>query len=143
MSLPESTFEKLAQDHTYIDVLIQQIASLCPSREVSDNCHQCAINKRNLCRSNVEHLIQNFVQVTLKHNLLESLWMEHSAPEAHRIAHNRAHLDIAEQLDQIRAVFADDGNSLVAIEGIDRIRATLRAHRHDFDAPLEAHLKAA
>jgi len=143
MALPESTFEKLAHDHAYMDALIGQIASLCTSREVAETCNDCAAGKRNLCRSNVEHMIQNFVQVTLKHNLLESLWMENSVPDAHRIAHNRAHLEIAEQLDQIRAVFADDGNSLVAIEGIDRIQATLRAHRLEFDHTLEALLKAA
>lgn len=143
MALPESTFDKLAQDHAYMDALVAQIASLCASRDIAENCMECAAGKRNLCRSNVEHLIQNFIQVTLKHNLLESLWMENSVPDAHRIAHNRAHLEIAEQLDQIRAVFADDGNSLVAIEGIDRIQATLRAHRLEFDSPLETHLKAA
>jgi len=143
MPLPQSTFEKLAQDHAYMDALVAQIADLCTSRETVEDCNACTYGKRNLCRNNVEQLIRNFVQVTLKHNLLESLWMEHSVPEAHRIAHNRAHLIIAEQLDELRVIFSKDGNSVVAIDGIDRIQATLRAHHAEFDIPLEHHLKAA
>ncbi|QID17976.1 hypothetical protein G3580_10185 [Nitrogeniibacter mangrovi] len=143
MTISENTLAKLHADHAYMDALIRQIAGLCVSRGAVDSCDQCRPNRRTLCRSNVEQLIHTFVQVTLKHNLLESQCMEDEVPAEHRIAHNRAHARIGEQLQQLRAIFADDGNSLVAIEGIDRVQAALDDHLIEFDEALEAYLKAA
>jgi bacterioferritin-associated ferredoxin len=143
MPFPETSIAKLHQDHAYMDALIQQIASLCLSRGSASSCGECRKANHQLCRANVDQLIHNFIQVVLKHNLLESLYMEQSVPEAHRTAHNRAHLRIAEELDAVHAVFSNDGNSLLAIEGIDRVRETLHRHHHEFDTPLQSLLRAA
>ncbi len=143
MALAQSSIEKLRQDHVYMIQLINRIKGMCPQRGVVASCADCSLGKQSVCRGNVEQLIRNFVEVTLKHNLLEGLYMEQGAPAEHRIAHNQAHLDIAEQLQHIRAVFSDDGNSLVAIEGIDQVLAALKTHETQFDAPLEEYLRMA
>jgi hemerythrin len=81
--------------------------------------------------------------MTLKHNLIESMYMEGIVPSAHRIAHNQAHMDIAQQLKEIRVVFSGDGNGIQAIEGIDRVRQTLLTHFQEHDQQLENYLAAA
>ncbi|TXT24840.1 MAG: hypothetical protein FD131_4834 [Rhodocyclaceae bacterium] len=49
-------------------------------------------------------------------------------------------MDIAQQLKAIRVVFSEDGNCVLAIEGIDHIHHTLLAHFKDYDQQLEAYL---
>ena len=143
MPLSPSSIEKLHKDHAYMKALILRIKGMCSQRGVVDSCDNCATAKRDVCRSNVDQLIRNFVEVTLKHNLLETLYMEQGVPHEHRVAHNRAHLEMAEQLQQVRAVFSEDGNSLIAIEGIDQMLDCLEAHARDFDEPMEAYLQTA
>ena len=72
--------------------------------------------------------------------LLSLLAVVLSGFAAHRIAHNQAHMEIAQQLKAIRVVFSEDGNCVRAIEGIDRIHQTLQAHFTDYDQQLEAYL---
>lgn len=71
------------------------------------------------------------------------MYMEHFVPDDHRIAHNRAHLEIAQQLKDIRVIFSEDGNCVLAIDGMERIRQTLIAHFKDYDQQLEAYVSAA
>jgi hypothetical protein len=49
-------------------------------------------------------------------------------------------MDIAQQLKAIRVLFSEDGNCVLAIEGIDHIHQTLQAHFKDYDQQLEAFL---
>ncbi len=132
--------ERISRDHEQILELIARIRSECIQRDSVVNCNACQPNSRMVCRGNIEYLIKLFVEVTLKHNLIESLYMEEGVPQAHRTAHNRAHMEIAEQLKAIRVVFSVDGNSVMAIEGVEQALDTLMAHFRDFDQQLEAYL---
>lgn len=134
--------EKIRRDHDRMLELIARIRAECTVRDSADSCATCQPNLRVVCRGNIEQLIKAFVDVTLKHNLIESMYMEDGVPQAHRIAHNRAHMEIAEQLKAIRVVFAENGNGIKAIEGIELALATLMAHFEDFDQELEAYLLA-
>ena len=123
--------------------LARRIKSLCTLRGDVGNCNNCEQTRFQVCHGNVEQLIRSFVEFTLKHNLIESLYMEDDVPKAHRIAHNQAHLEIAQQMKGIRAVFSEDGNCVLAIEGIDGVLDALLAHIEEFDQPLESYLLAA
>lgn len=122
--------------------MVGRIKSLCAPGKAVNDCSQCQPNRRMVCQGNVEQLIQAFVEVTLKHNLIESLYMEDGVPPAHRIAHNQAHMAQAEQMRAIRVVLSEDGNCVVAIEGIDRVLETLQAHFKEYDEQLESYLLA-
>jgi len=122
--------------------LIQRIVAHCDQREQIVSCNVCNSGQKLVCHGNIEQLIRTFVEMTLKHNLVESMFMEEIAPTEHRIAHNQAHMDIARQLKEIRVVFFADGNGIKAIEGIDRVRQTLTEHFRDHDQQLEAYLTA-
>lgn len=141
-AMREQDVEKIRRDHDHMLGLIERIKAECTQRERIDNCNACQPNLRGVCRGNIEQLIKSFVEVTLKHNLIESMYMEEGVPPAHRVAHNRAHLVIAEQLKAIRVVFSGDGNGIQAIEGIELALATLLAHFKDFDQELEGYLLA-
>lgn len=123
--------------------LIQQITSLCSRRDSQESCEGCDSGRRSVCHGNIEQLVRTFVDVTLHHHLIESAYMAECVPPAHRIAHNRAHMEIAEQLKAIRLVFAEGGNGVVAIDGIDRVFGALSAHLTEYDEPLEEYLRAA
>jgi len=136
----EDAVERIRRDHEHMLQLIDRIRSQCTQRAVLNSCNDCDPVRRGVCHGNVEQLIRSFVETTLKHNLIESMYMEDHAPSAHRIAHNKAHMEIALQLKAIRVVFSEDGNCVLAIEGIDHIHQTLGAHFKDFDRQLESYL---
>jgi hemerythrin len=93
-----------------------------------------------VCQGNIEQLIRTFVEITLKHNMIESLYMEDGVPSAHRIAHNQAHLAMAEQMKSIRVVLSEDRNCVLAIEGIDQVLETLKRRFEEYDQLLESYL---
>ncbi len=134
---------KLRQDHDYMVASMQRIRSLCARSQFAENCDGCHSGHRMVCHENIEQLIRSFVEVTLRHNLIESACMGDEVPRAHRIAHNRAHLAIAEQLKTIRIDFGEDGNGIVAIDGVERVLESLAQHLTEFDQPLESYLLAA
>ena len=134
--------EKIRRDHDYLQDLITRIKGLCTQRGVVKDCRSCQPNHRSVCQGNVEQLILHFVEATLKHHLVESVYMA-TAPQAHRVAHMRAHMVIAEQLKSVRVVFSEDGNCVVAIDGIDIALSTLLSHIDEFDQALEGYLLAA
>jgi len=138
----EDAVEKIRRDHEYMLELIRRIISACTESNAVENCNSCELNQRQVCRGNIEQQIKAFVDVTLKHNLIESLFMEEGVPQAHRVAHNKAHMDIAEQMKSIRVVLSEDGNCVLAIEGIDQIFRTLSTHFTEFDQQLECYLLA-
>ena len=139
----EQAVEKMRRDHEHMLQSIQRIQAQCDQRDRLDNCNDCHSNQRTVCHGNIEQQIRAFVEMTLKHNLIESMYMEGIVPPAHRIAHNQAHMDIAQQLKEIRVVFSGDGNGIQAIEGIDRVRQTLLTHFQEHDQQLETYLAAA
>ena len=141
-AIREQDVEKMHRDHDLIIGLIARIRNECSKRESAENCQGCQPNLQMVCRGNIDQLIKSFVEITLKHNLIESMYMEDGVPQAHRAKHNRAHMEIAEQLKAIRVVFSSDGNGIVAIEGVERALATLLAHFKDFDQELEGYLLA-
>jgi len=120
--------------------LVERIRSECTQRGKISNCNNCASDRRGVCHGNIEQLIRTFVETTLKHNAIESMYMVDLVPASHRNAHIRAHMEIALQLKSIRVVFSEDGNCVEAIEGIDQIHQTLLAHFTDFDEKLEGYL---
>lgn len=142
-AMRQQDVEKIRRDHEIILGLIDRIKAECTQRDSVDNCNACQPNLRMVCRGNIEHLIKSFVEVTLKHNLIESMYMAECVPQAHRAAHNRAHIEIAEQLKAIRVIFSADGNGILAIEGVDQALTTLVTHFKDFDLELEGYLLAA
>lgn len=139
----EQAIEKMRRDHELMLQLIERILAQCNQREQIDNCNDCHSSQRGVCHGNIEQQIRAFVEITLKHNLLESMYMEDVVPSEHRIAHNTAHLEIARQLREIRVVFSGDGNGILAIEGIERVRDSLLAHFTEHDQQLETYLTAA
>lgn len=134
--------ERIRRDHDTMIDLVRRIKAQCTQSAKVDNCNDCELRQRPVCHGNIEQLVRAFVEVTLKHNLLESVFMESGVPHAHRIAHNRAHMDIAQQLKAIRVVFSEDGNCVLAIEGVDHVLETLRIHANDYDLALESYLLA-
>lgn len=141
--LHQAAIEKIRRDHAYMNELMERIKSTCTEVGSIDNCDNCRPERRNLCRGSIEHLIRQFVEFALKHNLVESMYMENNVPQSHRIAHNRAHMGIAELLKSIRVVYADDGNGILAIEGVDKALRVLQAHIEEFDQQLECYLLGA
>jgi len=141
--ISEQAVEKMRRDHEQMLQLIERIEAQCNQRDRLDNCNDCHSSQRGVCHGNIEQMIRSFVEITLKHNLVESIYMDGMVPTAHRIAHNQAHMDIAQQLKEIRVVFSGDGNGIQAIEGIDRVRETLFAHFKEHDQQLEGYLAAA
>ncbi len=139
----ENAIARIRRDHAHMLQLTERIRAECTEQEVRDSCKDCAPVRRVVCRGNVEQLIRSLVETTLKHNLIESMFMEELVPAAHRLAHNQAHMAIARQLQAIRVVFAEDGNGIVAIEGIEQVHQSLLAHFREYDEQLEIHLAAA
>ncbi len=136
----EESIEKIRRDHDYMLQLIDRIRAECNQRGVLNNCNDCHSSRRLVCHGNITQLIRSFVEATLKHNFLEAMFIEHYVPAEERSAHIQAHLEIAQQLKDIRVVFSEDGNSVLAIEGIERVYATLQTHFEEYDAQLEAYL---
>jgi len=139
----EESLTRIRRDHEHMLRLIERITGECDQVGVHENCNDCQPTRRHVCHGNIEQLIRSFVEATLKHNFLESMLMEHYVPEAHRIAHNQAHLDIARQLKEIRVIFSEDGNCVLAIDGMEKIRQTLIDHFQHYDQHLEGYLKLA
>jgi hemerythrin len=139
----ETAVERINQDHGYMIELARRIKAMCTQGDEVSDCSGCERNKFQVCHGNIEQQIRSFVEFTLKHNLIESLYMEDGVPKAHRIAHTQAHLNIAQQMKSIRAVFSEDGNCILAIEGIDHVLEALLAHIKEFDQPMEHYLLAA
>ena len=138
----DEAVERMHRDHAYMLDLIHRIKATCDRSDRIDNCRDCQSNHREFCHSNIEQLVRAFVEATLKHNAIESLYMADNVPKAHRIAHNNAHLVIAEQLRAIRVIFTEDGNCVLAIHGIDKVLQTLQSHFQEFDRHLEDYLTA-
>ena len=139
----EAAVERIHRDHERMLQLVDRIRAECNQRGQIDNCNNCAPNRRGVCHGNIDQLIRSFVETTLKHNVIEAMAMEEVVPAAHRLAHNKAHMEIALQLKAIRVVFSEDGNCVEAIEGIDAIHQTLVTHFAEYDQQLESYLTAA
>lgn len=139
----EQAVDRIRVDHEYMIELARRIAASCTRGNTTDNCDECPPQQRQICHGNIDELIRTFVEVTQKHNLYESLFMQEGVPLAHRLAHNQAHMDLAEQMKAIRLVFSDDGDCVIAIDGIDAVLRTLLAHIEEYDAKLEEYLLAA
>lgn len=139
----EEAVERMHRDHDVLVELVHRIKASCTRAPSIANCDQCALSHRQVCHGNIEQLVKSFVEATLKHNMIESLLMEQGVPQGHRVAHNKAHMALAEQLRSIRVIFSEDGNCVLAIEGIDRVLANLLAHFAEFDRELEQYLMAA
>ena len=139
----EEAVDRIRRDHEHMLGLIGRIKAECSQSEKIDNCHQCPASIRHVCHGNIKQMVRIFVETTLKHNLIESIFMDGKVPSAHRIAHNKAHKEIAEQLKAIRVIFSDDGNCVLAIKGIDTVQQALEAHFKAFDHELERLLLAA
>jgi hemerythrin len=138
----DEAVDRMHRDHDYMLDLIRRIKASCDRSDKIANCRDCGSNHREFCHSNIEQLVRAFVEATLKHNAIESLYMAKNVPKTHRIAHNNAHLAIAEQLRAIRVVFSEDGNCVQAIHGIDEVLQTLQSHFQEFDRHLESYLTA-
>lgn len=138
----DDAVERIRRDHERMLQLVERIRSECTEQGKVDHCNDCTPNRRGVCQGNIEQLIRTFVETTLKHNVIESMFMEEVAPAAHRLAHNRAHMEIALQLKAIRVIFSEDGNGVQAIEGIDQIHQALLTHFEDYDLQLEGYLRA-
>lgn len=138
----EEAAQRMRRDHDAMLDLIRRIQGICNRRGAVDDCKQCHSDRRDVCQGSIEQLIHAFVEATLKHNAMESLYMEGYVPALHRLAHNQAHMRIAEQLKSIRVVLSGDGNSVQAIHGIDEVLATLQLHFTEFDQQLENYLRA-
>lgn len=138
----ELAVERMRREHDYLSAQVLRIKSLCAESGSLRSCRACAPVRREVCQENVEQLIRNFVESTLRHNLAETVYMVGRVPLEHRQAHLRAHLAIGEELKAIRLVFSEDGNCVQAIEGVDRALALLDAHAEEFDEPLERYLQA-
>jgi len=120
--------------------MIERIRGQCGQRNKIDHCNDCHAPHRAVCQGNIDLLIRGFIEFTMKHSLIETMFMDDRVPAAHRIAHNQAHMAISHQLKSIRVILSEDGNYVQAIEGIDDIQVTLLSHFRDFDQPLERYL---
>jgi len=138
--IQEEAIERMRRDHECMIELIRRIKATCTQIDVVDNCHRCQSGRRQVCHVEIRQLVAAFVETTLKHNVLESLYMEERVPKAHRQAHNQAHMVIAEQIKAIRIVLSEDGNCVLAIAGIDEVLRTLVTHFAEFDQQLEDYL---
>jgi hypothetical protein len=123
--------------------LMEEIRGLCVRGAADDDCTACPVSQRTLCGSNIEQSIRVFIEVAMRHNLIESACMDISVPRAHRIAHNLAHIEMAEQMEAIRRAFEVSGNGAVAVEEIGAMLETHANHFADYDLPLESYLLAA
>lgn len=139
-TMGEEAVERIRRDHEHMLQLIDRIRAECTERGRIDDCGDCSQSRQGVCHGNIEQMIRAFVETTLKHNLIELMFMEDRVPSAHRLAHNQAHMDFAQQLKAIRVVFSEDRNCVLAIEGIDQVHQTLLAHFKDYDQQLEAYL---
>lgn len=138
--IQEEAIQRMQRDHTGMLELIYRIQATCTENGYVENCHHCQSNQRQLCHANIEQLVKAFVETTLKHNVIESLYMQDGVPAQHRIAHNKAHLAIAEKLQAIRIIFSEDGNCVLAIHGIDDALSSLQAHFTEYDQQLQNYL---
>jgi hemerythrin len=138
----EKDLARIRRDHEYMIELVRRIKATCTQGEAVEDCHDCLPELRRVCHGNIDELIRSFIETTQKHNLYEALLMRYGVPQAHRIAHNQAHLELTEQMKAIRVVFSAAGDCVVAIEGIDQVLKTLLAHNDEFDRQLEAYLLA-
>jgi hypothetical protein len=136
----EDAVGRIHRDHARMLEMIERIRAECGQRNTIGHCNDCHAPHRAVCQGNIDLLIRSFIEATMKHSLIESMFMEEHVPAAHRIAHNQAHMEISHQLKAIRVVLSEDGNYVQAIDGIDEIHATLIAHFRDFDQPLERYL---
>lgn len=134
---------KMRRDHDSLLQMIDRILAMCDRTGDLEHCTGCDAGRRVVCGGNIEQSIRVFVETTLMHNLFESALMKDHVPHDHRVAHQKAHIDIAEQLKGIRTVFARDGNGIVAIHGIDRVRDSLVSHFEEYDLLLEQFIAAA
>lgn len=123
--------------------MVERIRAECGQRNKIEHCSNCQAPHRTVCQGNIDQLIRAYIEATMKHSLIESMYMEEGVPAAHRIAHNQAHMAISQKLKAIRVVLSEDGNYVQAIDGIDDIQETLLAHYRDFDLPLERYLHEA
>ncbi len=138
----EEAVQRMQRDHDAMIALIRRIRAACGQLGMVDDCGQCPGERRAMCHGDVEQLIRAFVEATLKHHMMESLYMAEGVPVAHRQAHTQAHQRMAEQLKSIRVVLSADGNCVQAIEGIDAVLTTLLAHLAEYDRQLEDYLLA-
>jgi len=136
----EHEVRRIHQDHEYLYQLVEKIKRVCADNGNQKICWECPQSERAVCQGNVEQLILNLVEVTLKHHLVESVFMAEGVPQDHRVAHMRSHVRIAEEMKSIRVIFSEDGNCVLAIEGIERVLASLASHIDEFDRPLEEYL---
>lgn len=138
----DEAIARMRRDHELMLDLIRRIQAVCDEPGAVADCTRCHSDRHDVCQGNIEQLVRAFVEVTLKHNAMESLYMEDLVPAAHRTAHNRAHMGIAEQLKAVRVVLSADGNCVQAIEGVAEVLAALLAHFSEFDQQLEGYLVA-
>lgn len=139
----EQLVAKLRQDHDYMVGLMAQIRRLCMHGDGAENCNCCTVGQRTMCNSEIVQSIRTFVDVALRHNLIESACMADHVPRDHRVAHNRAHIAIAQQLEGIRQTFSESGNGVVAVAELAALFDVLSAHIDEFDHQLEQYLLAA
>jgi hypothetical protein len=132
--------ERIRRDHEHLLDLAHRIQAVCSQRGKVKSCGECHSNLRHVCHGNIEQLVRLFVEATLKHNVIESIYMDGCVPHAHQTAHNQAHTHIAHKLKDIRVEFSEDGNCVLAIVGIDNALAALHAHFEEYDAELERYL---
>lgn len=136
----EQAVARIRRDHDYMIELAQRIEDSCTRGDAIDNCGECGPNQRQVCHGNIEYLIRAFIEATQKHHVIESLLMDEGVPQAHRIAHKQAHVELTGQMKAIRIVFSSDGDCVVAIEGIEHVLRALRAHFEEYDRQLEKYL---
>ena len=139
----EHLVAKLRQDHEYMIELMEEIRDLCIREEPEKSCTACPVSRRAVCGSNIEQSIRVFIEVSLRHNLIEAACMDIHVPRAHRIAHNLAHIEMAEQMEAIRRAFEASGNGAVAVEAIGALLDSHATHFVEYDLPLEKYLLAA
>jgi hemerythrin len=132
--------ERVRRDHEHLLELAHRIQAVCSQRDKVRNCSDCHANSRHVCHGNIEQLVRLFIEATLKHNVIESIYMDGCVPHAHQVAHNQAHTEIAHKLKEIRVEFSEDGNCIVAIAGIDDVLVALHSHFEEYDSVLESYL---
>jgi len=136
----EQAVERIRRDHEYMIELAQRIRDLCTQVKDRDSCNACQPSRRQVCHGDIDHLLRTFVEATQKHHVIESLLMENGVPQAHRLAHRRAHSSLTSQIKATRVLFSADGNCLMAIRGIDDVIAGMVAHFEEYDRQLEGYL---
>ena len=139
----EPLVAKLRQDHAYLIELMEEIRGLCDREEPARGCTACPVSRRTICGSNIEQSIRIFIEITLRHNLIEAACMDNNVPRAHRIAHNLPHIEMADVMEAILRTFEASGNGAVAVEEIGALLDTQAKHFVEYDLPLEKYLLAA